>query len=104
MELKESTVGYEIRSLLLIKMKKKIVVIGWTLLGTLLFLVLVIAMIAIMEGDGARPWKLVRGGKGGALFPAALMPILLAAIVIGFFWLRRRLGKKTRRNATTDQE
>ncbi len=85
-------------------MKKKVVVVGWTLLGVLLVLISMIAIIAIMEGDGARPWKLVRGSKGGALFPAALMPILLAAIVIGFFWLRRRLGKKTRRNATTDQE
>jgi uncharacterized membrane protein len=64
------------------------------LLGVLLVLVLVTAIIAIMEGDGARPWKLVRGGKGGALFPAALMPILLAIIVVGFFWLRRRLAKK----------
>lgn len=85
-------------------MKKKVVVVGWTLLGVLLVLIFMIAIIAIIEGDGARPWKLVRGGKGGALFSAALMPILLAVIVIGFFWLRRRLGKKTRRNATTDQE
>lgn len=85
-------------------MKKKIVVIGWTLLGVLLLSMVIIATIAIMEGDGARPWKLVRGGKGGALFPAALMPILLVVIVIGFFWMKRHFGKKTRRNATRDQE
>jgi uncharacterized membrane protein len=77
-------------------MKKKIVVVGWTLLGILLVLIFMISIVAIMEGDGARPWRLVRGGKGGALFPAALMPILLAVIVIGFFWLKRRFGKKTR--------
>jgi uncharacterized membrane protein len=83
-------------------MKKKIVVVGWTLLGTLLVMILMISVIAIMEGDGARPWKLVRGGKGGALFPAALLPILLAVILAGFFWLRRRLAKKISRNETTN--
>lgn len=83
-------------------MKKKIVVIGWTLIGTLFVALFIIAAISVLQGEGAQPWKLVRGGKGGALFPAAVAPVLLAIIVIGYFWLRRRLAKKTRRNTTTN--
>lgn len=82
-------------------MKKKIVVIGWTLIGTLFVALFIFAAIGVLQGEGAQPWKLVRGGKGGTLFPVVLMPILFAVIVIGFLWLKRRLAKKISRNETT---
>lgn len=79
-------------------MKKKIVVIGWTLVGILFVALFIIAAVSVLQDEGAQPWKLVRGGKGGALFPAAVLPVLLAVIVFGFFWLKRRTAKKARHN------
>ena len=86
-------------------MKKKIIVVGGALLGLLLTSILVIAVIGVMEGDGARSWKLVRGGRGGSVFPIILLPIFLAAIVIGFFWIRRRFfsSKQERQKHGTDE-
>jgi hypothetical protein len=72
-----------------VPMKKGIIVIGLVLLGLLLISILVIAAIGVMGGDGARSWKLVRGGRGGTVFPIALLPVFLAAIVVGAFWIRR---------------
>ncbi len=86
-------------------MKKKIIVIGGVLLGLLLTSILVIAVIGVMEGDGARSWKLVRGGRGGSVFPIILLPVFLAAIVIGFFWIRRRFfsSKREHQKHGTDE-
>ena len=76
--------------------KKKIIVIGWTLIGVLFAGLLVIAVMGVLQGDGARSWKLVRGGRGGTVFPVALLPVFLLAIVIGFFWIRRRFFSSKR--------
>lgn len=73
-----------------VPMKKGIIVIGLVLLGLLLISIFVIAAIGITGGDGAQSWKLVRGGRGGTVFPIALLPVFLAAIVVGAFWIRRR--------------
>lgn len=85
-------------------MKKKIVVIGWTLIAILFVVLFIIAAISVLQGEGAQPWKLVRGGRGGSLFPAAVLPVLLAVIVLGFFWLKRRTAKKIQRNTTTNSD
>src|SRR5712692_2329921 len=83
-------------------MKKAIIVIGWTLLAILLLSLVEVIIIAHMEGAGAQPWKLVRGGRGGTIFPVAVVPIFLAAIVIRFFWLRRHFSRKARHSETTN--
>lgn len=87
-------------------MKKKIIVIGWAMLSLLLASIFAITIIAIMEGDGLHPWKLVRGGRGGTVFPVALLPVFLVAIAIGLYWIKRRFfsSKKEDQKRTTESE
>lgn len=85
-------------------MKKKIIVIGWTLLGILFASLFAIAVIAVLQGQGAQPWKLVRGGKGGVVFPIELLVVFLVAIVVGAFWIRRRLSaNKAAQKSSADE-
>lgn len=77
-------------------LKKKIIVIGWTLIGILVVTLLIIAMMGVLQGEGARPWKLVRGGRGGMVYPVILLPLFLAAGVIGILWIRRRFFSSKR--------
>lgn len=88
-----------------VSMRKNILVVGGVLLGILLISILVIAVIGVMEGDGARSWKLVRGGRGGTVFPVILLPIFLAVVVIGFFWIKRRFfpSKREYQKHDTDE-
>lgn len=85
-------------------MKKRIITIGWVLLGLMLASILAIAIIGVLEGDGARSLKLVRGGRGGTVFPVALLPVFLAAIAIGFFWIWRRFFSSKKINNKGDTE
>lgn len=71
-------------------MKKKVIIIGWALLGMLAVGLLAITVMAMLQDEGATPWKVVRGGRGGSIFPAALLPILLVLLVIGGFWIKHR--------------
>lgn len=80
-------------------LKKKIIVIGWTLIGVLVVTLLIIAMMGVLQGEGARPWKLVRGGRGGMVFPVILLPLFLAAAVIGVLWIRRRFFSSKREDS-----
>lgn len=85
-------------------MKKRIIVIGWSLLGILFASLLAIAVIAMLQGQGAQPWKLVRGGRGGVVFPVELVVVFLAAIVVGAFWIRRRLSaNKATQQSSADE-
>ncbi|MDO8705809.1 MAG: hypothetical protein Q7J84_12775 [Sulfuricaulis sp.] len=88
-------------------MKKKIIIIGWILLGVLFIGLLTLTLVAIMQGEGARPWKLVRGGKGGHVFPIELLTIFLVLIVVGVFWVKNRFfssNKKNQKHYTNDSE
>lgn len=69
--------------------KRRIVAIGWGLIGLLLASIFFIAITSIIEGTGAQSWKIARAGKGGQLFPITLLPVFLAAIIIAGLWLRR---------------
>ena len=77
-------------------MKKKIVVIGWILIGVLAVSLFIIAVMGVLQGEGTRSWKLVRGGRGGTVFPVELLIFFLAAIGIGFFWIKRRFFSSKR--------
>lgn len=77
-------------------MKKKIIIIGWTLIGVLFVGLLVIALMGVLQGDGAQAWKLVRSSRGGAVFPVALLPVFLAAAIVGLFWIWRRFFSSKR--------
>lgn len=71
-------------------MRKRIIIIGFTLMGVLGVGLLTIAVMGMLQGEGAQPWKLVRDGRGGTVFPIATLPVFLAVIVLGYFWIRRR--------------
>ncbi len=80
-------------------MKKKviiIIIIGWILLGVLAVGLFGITVMAVLQGEGAMPWKVVRGGRGGSVFPVALLPVFLLLIVIGGFWIKHRFFSSNR--------
>lgn len=77
-------------------MKKKIIIVGWILLGILFVSLGAMAVIAVLEGQGAQPWKLVRGGRGGTIFPIELLAILAVVVVVGGFWIKRRFFSSVR--------
>jgi uncharacterized membrane protein len=83
-------------------MKKKIIIIGWILLGALFVGLFTIAVVAFLQGEGARPWKLVRGGKGGHYFPIEFLTVFLVVIVVGLYWVINRFMALSRKNQKTN--
>ena len=77
-------------------MKKRIIVIGWTLFGILFAGLFAIAVTAVLQGEGMTPWKLVRGGRGGVVFSVTLLPIFLVLIAFGGFWIKRRFFRRAK--------
>lgn len=59
-------------------------------MGALFIGMFSVILIALFQGEGVRPWQLVRGGKGGSFYPVTLLPIFLILVAVGFFWIKRR--------------
>ena len=87
-----------------VSVKKKIIFIGWTLIGILFVGMFSIILIDLSQGEGVRPWQLVRGGKGGSFYPVALLPIFLILIAVGFFWIKRRFFSSIRKEQKQKQD
>lgn len=82
--------------------KKKVVVIGWTLLGVLFIGLLTVTLVAVLQGEGATPLKIMRGGKGGSFFPIELLTFFVVIVVIGVVWTWHRFfvskGRRTNKD------
>ena len=85
-------------------MKKKIIIIGWILLGALFVGLFTMAVVAILQGEGAQPWKLIRGGKGGHHFPVELLMVFLVVIVVGLYWVINRFMAPSRKNQKVNSD
>ena len=74
-------------------------------MGALFVGMLSIILIAVLHGEGVRPWQLVHGGKGGSFYPVALLPVFLVLIAVGVFWIKRRFFSSMRKEQkqTTDE-
>jgi len=92
----ESKAGYQV------SIKKKVIVIGWALLGVLFVGIFTVTVVAVLQGEGIKPLRLIRGGKGGSFFPIELLTVFLVVIVAGVVWIGRRFffpkGKAPKRN------
>ncbi len=74
--------------------RRILILIGWCLFGVIFVGFFAIMLIAVFSGDGLTPIKLVPGGRGGRWLPVTAIPVLIALIVVLWFWLRRALGRR----------
>ena len=76
--------------------RKAVVTIGWCLMAVILISLTAVAVIATLHGEGAVPFIPAPSGRGGALFPVAILPLGFGAVVVGVLWLRRRVLRRRR--------
>ena len=73
--------------------KRTIVIVGCALLGLTIAAVVVVAVIAIVEGGGGMGVDYRGTGRSAVFMPIAYIPLLVALVVAGAIWLRRRFGR-----------
>jgi hypothetical protein len=76
--------------------RKAFVTIGWCLMAVILISLTAVAVIATLQGQGAVPFMPTPSGRGGVLFPVAILPLGFGAVVVGILWFRRRVLRRRR--------
>ena len=71
--------------------RKRLLAVGWIFVGIVLLSYVVVMLIAVLQGNSLMPVKIVPGGRGGAVFPIMIIPLLLGLIVVAAFWIFRRI-------------
>jgi hypothetical protein len=74
--------------------KKTIIVLGWSLIAVIFVGFFAVMLIATFSGEAVTSVKVVPGGRGGHWFPVAVLPVLVALLIVLGFWLRRVLRRR----------
>jgi uncharacterized membrane protein len=74
--------------------KSKVVVVGWLLIGLLATCVFAVALIATFEGGGGFGVDSRVTGRLGTFVPIVYVPLLLAVVGVGAYWVWRQLRRR----------
>ena len=81
---------------------KRFLILGWIVVGIILALYSIMMLISVFEGSLLVPIRILPGRPGGAVFPIAMIPLIVIALLVFLIWgigkfQKYKKGKSDRR-------